>query len=242
MRSARTFELASCLILLAGCAHATLRPTSPESRFERAMRDAERADADEIRTDLVVLATRTPGLVTRESESGPDVLVATWTDGRYYPEAHGTPKTLGHDHVWVTTAPEIRVACSAAARGEQTPRERLREFLGLRPETDHPHIVEFWVPISAMVRPCPDPAVTDSSCRLGEPDTRPLGPTADYAQWFEELEARSYLPNGYPWTRLGYTYDWGEGRDERGASEFLVPVGVTVTIEAVTPVDDYCGP
>jgi hypothetical protein len=29
---------------------------------------------------------------------------------------------------------------------------------------------------------------------------------------------------GYPWTRLGYTYDWGNPRDHEGASEFVLRI------------------
>jgi len=41
------------------------------------------------------------------------------------------------------------------------------------------------------------------------------------------------VPNGYPWTRLGYTYDWNPNSPEVGLSEYIVRGGSTVTVAAV---------
>ena len=43
-----------------------------------------------------------------------------------------------------------------------------------------------------------------------------------------------------PWTRLGYTYDWGESSNHVGLSEFVLAKGASLEVDAVTPVDDYC--
>ncbi len=45
----------------------------------------------------------------------------------------------------------------------------------------------------------------------------------------------------YPWTALGYTYDWGDPLDPRGPSEFVVPGGETVVFESLTDTLEYCG-
>ncbi|MBU6351343.1 MAG: hypothetical protein KGS73_14490 [Chloroflexi bacterium] len=37
----------------------------------------------------------------------------------------------------------------------------------------------------------------------------------------------------YPWTRLGYTYDWSNSASEVGLSEFVVAAGSTVAVEPV---------
>ena len=44
----------------------------------------------------------------------------------------------------------------------------------------------------------------------------------------------------YPWTRLGYAYDWGNPQSEVGLSEFVIKKGALVQIHAVTFIDDYC--
>jgi len=47
---------------------------------------------------------------------------------------------------------------------------------------------------------------------------------------------------GYPWTRLGYTYDWGNPDSEVGLSEFVITAGATIKIENVYETAAYCTP
>ena len=46
---------------------------------------------------------------------------------------------------------------------------------------------------------------------------------------------------GYPWSRLGYTYDWGNPESEVGLSEFVVAAKSKVVIEKVYSNAEYCG-
>ena len=60
---------------------------------------------------------------------------------------------------------------------------------------------------------------------------------APYREWFEARTALSYgEENPYPWTRLGYTYDWHrDAAQRRGLGEFIVPGGTEViAVEQVT--------
>ena len=43
----------------------------------------------------------------------------------------------------------------------------------------------------------------------------------------------------YPWTGLGYTYDWGNPDSEIGLSEFVILGGSTVGVDAVIPTEEY---
>jgi len=45
---------------------------------------------------------------------------------------------------------------------------------------------------------------------------------------------------GYPWTRLGYTYDWGSNAGEIGLSEFVLRAGSAALIQSITATNDYC--
>ncbi len=54
------------------------------------------------------------------------------------------------------------------------------------------------------------------------------------------ISSQSYGENGYPWTRLGYTYDWGNPISEVGLSEFIIDEGATIEIKGVTTNEDYC--
>jgi hypothetical protein len=48
------------------------------------------------------------------------------------------------------------------------------------------------------------------------------------------------IPQGYPWTRLGYTYNWRPGASRYGASEYVVRAGSRVRVLSVAPAAEYC--
>jgi hypothetical protein len=97
-------------------------------------------------------------------------------------------------------------------------------------------IVEFWVAPEYLLRPCPDPAINDCECGLVTDTNAPaltamIGMTTNYVAWFNNtLSTRNYdipggdISNSWPWTRLGYTYDWGQSSNRIvGLSEFVIP-------------------
>ena len=248
MRIASLSALILAVLLSGACAastqgsSATTPPPSEtrEARFARAMQDAELAEPEEV-AGLIVLSADNPDLRTRTREGRTEVLMATMTNGVYYRDSVGRPKRLDHSTVWATAVPEVATFCRALDLEGAPLRARIYEYLGLRPDSAHPDFVEFWVDIAVVVRPCPDPEVTDATCGLGAPSEMPFE-AGTFRTWFEMLAASSYTDTGYPWTRLGYTYDWGVGADEHGASEFLVPKGTEVLIEAVHDAASYCAP
>ena len=84
--------------------------------------------------------------------------------------------------------------------------------------------------------------VTDKACALRFPD----GVSEAHRAWFTNQEQKSYGADGYPWTRLGYTYDWANRRNEGrrqsevGLSELVIRAGATVRVEDVEKTDVYC--
>ncbi|MFO0210323.1 MAG: hypothetical protein ACK53E_05995, partial [Pseudanabaena sp.] len=62
-----------------------------------------------------------------------------------------------------------------------------------------------------------------------------------HLQWFENLRSQSYkTTGGYPWTRMGYTYDWGNPNSEVGLSEFVINTGTAFEVKSVQTTDKYC--
>ena len=61
----------------------------------------------------------------------------------------------------------------------------------------------------------------------------------DYIAWFNANAVYSYCENTYPWTRLGYTYDWAENGEEYGLSEFLLIDGAEVTVEFTKTLEEF---
>jgi len=173
------------------------------------------------------------------------------------------PMTVGRDSLdwqkWVTVVPEVRDSCARWTEEGADVKMRLRQLLGLHPADSVAWFSEMTVPAAAMFRPTVDPAVTtrwpcanglaDASCGLVFPDS--VG--AAHRAWMANQMLSSWqVPNGYPasgqgqpglgypWTRLGYTYNWHPGSPRYGASEYLVRQGAWVNVTSVNSIAAYC--
>lgn len=155
--------------------------------------------------------------------------------------------------VWVTAVPEVRERCQGFSADLEM---RLRQLLGLPPDQEIIHFVVMDVRQGDIFRPAadPDPTTTlpcacpvTAECGRSFPETA----TAEHKQWYVGqmlgryfiVEGFSERPErfGYPWTRLGYTYDWKPGADKYGASEYVVREGATVRVTDIVPYQKYCG-
>ncbi len=64
-------------------------------------------------------------------------------------------------------------------------------------------------------------------------------PDPGYKAWFDGNIVWSYFDSAYPWTRLGYTYDWGGGGNEYGLSEFLIRKDAVVEVEFTLTTEEF---
>lgn len=68
---------------------------------------------------------------------------------------------------------------------------------------------------------------------------------ARYRHWFDHQVLIAYgTSEGYPWTRIGYTYDWGnarqgDSRSKYGVSEFMIPAGTMVEVAFTLALDAF---
>jgi hypothetical protein len=67
---------------------------------------------------------------------------------------------------------------------------------------------------------------------------------ADYIKWFNQSRIDRYystgLYNQYPWTQLGYTYDWNpKNKSHRGLSEFVIGKNKTIYVNKVYTTEEY---
>jgi hypothetical protein len=252
-RLALALALAAPLLLLAACAPAAA-PAGPSPHRAASSTDAIYARA------LANAAMYSPEHVLPLFPIVPDsegnVRVVTLTTVNY----PSGPQRLGHD-LWVTAVPEVRDSCASWTEEELA--MRLRQLLGLRPADSVSHFVEMTVPAAAMFRPTVDPSVTTrwpcpedqvpgGACGLQFPQ----GVAAEHVEWMARQMLSSWqTPNGfpadtasgggrgslgYPWTRLGYTYNWHPGSPRYGASEYLVRGGAEVRVDATHPIRAYC--
>jgi hypothetical protein len=126
---------------------------------------------------------------------------------------------------------------------------RIAKLLGLPPNKDYEILVELWVNPGDLFRPSADPEITDheaeAATKIGDgqwsfrSDQNPFaridetqlfldrigGSAVPFKTWYAE-SAERYAPLNWdaPWTRLGYTYDWGNSKNHVGMSEFIVRI------------------
>jgi hypothetical protein len=104
---------------------------------------------------------------------------------------------------------------------------------------------------SNLFRPCIDPRVTASTCSPGPfPGRLPDFIPEPHRTWIYGQYYGAYAiarPDEYPWTSLGYTFDWAPDESGRarfmkfGESEFVVPQGAQIEItQKPVRTEDYC--
>ncbi len=143
--------------------------------------------------------------------------------------------------LWVTLEPEVRRACQTFPKGQRV--LRTQQLLGLPPmpaKSDSTYFMLLRVERpDGLFRPCtnPDPQAS-GPCT----ESFPIGVSATHVQWMADQMLTSWRwPLGYPWTRLGYTYNWNpEAPSVTGLSEFVLAGGSKVKVLAVVPTEDYC--
>ena len=249
-RRPRTWVLLLFLLVGMGCsgtdrAAAPNRsaPPSPDSLYQTAIADARAATPSDITTTLTPIAPYNDDLMWQSRrDSTRRVLVATWGGADTWPEATAGDTVTATADVWVTAAPQLQQFCRGLDRSGDALTLRLAQRLGLPPDVDYDRFVELWVRPQDLVRPCPDPEVSDRECELSSPVPARHASVSDAHQaWFHELKRTSYGPDGYPFTGLGYTYDWHPATDDVGPSEFVLRPGHPAILHDVQSTSAYCG-
>ena len=240
--------LISLAILLASCAGTTgtttlsTPPTWPPA-YDDAITDARNPEPEEVVHNLIPIAQDNPELQWQDIDNVPHVLMVSLTGNTsYYENSVGKPYNTGNYDTWVTASPEMKDICTSLHLTGKRLKMRLRQLLGLVPDAEVLAFVEFWVKPADLFRPSPDNEIDDTTAGLNLPDDVPSW----YREWFNQLRAGQYFQsvkpdhNAYPWTQLGYTYDWGNPESEQGLSEFVIKKNSQVIIRAIHPFDVYC--
>ncbi len=246
------FFLVSSLAIFAACAGTSgsrdvsgdqqaVSESALQKLYVAAVEDAKDARPDEISYALVPIVARNEKLSWKKSGQGEDlVLTATWTSWTGYDDKIGENVTLERP-IWVTTVPELKDFCEKNRPIFPDMNLRLEQLLGLPPGNGKTRVLELWANPDDLFRPSPDPEITDREAELDFPaSTNFVTVSPDHIAWFTDLKEKSYGPDGYPWTRLGYTYDWGNPESEVGLSEFVIRVGAKVYVHTVTETMEYC--
>lgn len=242
-----------------GCGAATERAPSTaagkddlNALYDEAIHEAAVfAPGDELQ--LVPLAPGADGTFTVTTWAGCRGAGAPNRCGSYVP---ATSVTLKWD-VWVSGGNEVRTRCSTWTGDVVL---QIQELLGMPPpqkpmppETTERQFVTFsGVPATSIFRPCTDPRIDTDHCS-GTTLPASMAPNAppDYYKWFAnqamsawQISPKGQAAAGFPWTRLGYTYNWTPGAPNHyGASEYVISGGskaVTVNVVAVQTAKEFC--
>ena len=271
--------LLSALLLASGCARLARDPlprgTRPSSElllwelYFAAVDNAKYPDRAEISKDLLPLLPSEGKLAWRDGR----VLLVNWTKAEYYSDPsyrRGFEFPL-YGNTWFTLFPVVRDFCTSFEGKDLA--MRLRQRIGLPPDTEDDAFLEVWIRPEDVFRPCPDPEITDSQCQVEIPlvdfpppprdGTQPpwyCPPTGvaprqvggqfqrvfqTHLSWMCSNWTSSYAnedpKENYPWTALGYTYDWGNPEDPLGPSEYVALAGTRVIFERLVKTEAYCG-
>ena len=164
--------------------------------------------------------------------------VSKGTANKYFvPLVNGSkPYNTGSRHLWVSAFPQVQNFCRKIKTANV--RLRLEQFMGLPPTGNKTHFVHVWVKPRDLFRPCYDENVSDTECDY----TLPKNISSEHSKWMNNQLIDAYPKQGtrFPWTRLGYTYDWGNPKGYVGASEYVIKANSDIYVESVTSMGIYC--
>ncbi len=194
--------------------------------YRAAVEDAKTAGPSEVSSGLTPLRADTPGLVWEGEPGHSRLLVMRWIKNSEFDDFIGRDVTLGYD-AFVTVVPEVAEWFRSHHEPATVP--RMEQLLGLPSQNGKTRFVQLWVWPSDLRRPSCDPEVDDTVAQVDFSQ----GVDRRWVRYMNDRTALCYVgPWPYPWTRLGYTYDWGAS-NHVGVSEFIVWPGSRVGVKAV---------
>jgi len=162
------------------------------------------------------------------------VLLLSWHS---YPESYipGEQFTCKYGEMWTFTDKEALLWYDQKGQNITDWELRFEQLLGLPATDSKTHVSAFWVDPEEIIRPAYQPDITSqlSSDLL---DGSALG---EHKEWFDGNAEYSYVTSAYPWTRLGYTYDWQGDETEYGLTEFIILADSVIDVEWTKSFEEF---
>jgi hypothetical protein len=201
-------------------------------------------DSSKINCRLISISDSNTSLVRTTINHETYILAVTWksqiavSKANYKKYVDSAFFNTGNWELWVTVVPELMEKMEKERYNDLN--LRLKQLLGLPPNSSYDYFIEFWVKPDDLFRPCPDREITDKKCEL----CCPVDVDSTDLVWFDECKKERYanpeLFHRYPWSQLGYTYDWDPDVPSHiGLSEFVVKKNSKVKIRGVYPTLEY---
>ena len=217
--------------------------------YSNAMVNASNVVASKIKRNLTAITDDNASLIwrTNPNTGAREVLVTSFMSAYVATNIYHVGQNDLRRDAWITLAPDLKNICQNYTGTNLL--LRMKQVLGLPVTSANDYIVEYYVNPLYLIRPARDPEITDSEAEVAfRTNTICVNMVStNYITWFQStIKSRNYgMTNGvwdaYPWTQLGYTYDWSKtGNNVVGLSEFVVPAsllysaGTTTMVYAVT--------
>ena len=227
-------------LLLAACASAPPQVADGHAAYAAALADAAVASPAKVQP-------------LRPLPKGDSATMVSWVTEQRLPcakEALPCAMQVGADRLWVTLGGEVQALCQSWHLQGDALRSRLEQLLGLPNHSPVQYrktqFVLLEIPRERLERPClgvTEGGASGPVCTMDlQAETSP-----EMRNFVLQQMAAAYVMDnpkgpGYPYTRLGYTYDWAAAAlpSHYGASEFVVAPGTTVKAVRVVATDAYC--
>lgn len=210
-----------------------------QSIYQKAIANAAYPEPKEIDSNLIAITDNNPNLIWKTINNEKYLLVVSWKqDASYYKKSLDTIYNTGTRPIWISTAPELKNRFKKLHPTDTV--SRLNQLLGLTPNSAYKYFIEFWVKPADLFRACPDKDITDKYCSTCFPNNV----DEDHKKWINETRINSYygceLYSQYPWTQLGYTFDWNpSNKSHIGLSEFVIGYNKNIYVKAIYTNHDY---
>ena len=172
--------------------------------------------------------------------------MVTWVsenylDGYLNSLSNKKPFSVNGFDMWLSAVPDLKEFCKNQKFKDSTALDlRLEQLQGLPSSSNNDYFVELKVSKEDLYRPSHDSSIL--SARYFPDDS--IRGSAKYTNWYKKKLQSSYSQeNKFPWTRQGYTYDWGNPYSEIGLSEFVIPGSINsakVLVTGIYTTEQYC--
>lgn len=240
-------SLFACIIVLlgftiTGCSKDDdddLTPTPDLNElYALSIKDAMVDNGSEAIDSLWPIAASNPNLQWKTIHGQTYVLMATFMKyPESYPAGDSITTTWGDGWFFIPTQMQRKLGPGFTPTSDTI--LRISQVLGLPPVNSQSNtsIAQVWVHAERLFRPAGDTAITTTTTGSTLVSTVP----AEYRAWFNNNIIYSYYrplnaPTDYyyPWTRLGYTYDWAPTGNRVGLSEYVLKANSGCWVEKTT--------
>lgn len=217
--------------------------------YTKGLKEAQNPVPASVHSGLWTVSPDNKNLVWKTIDGKPYVLTVTWkADTTYYTRNRNDnggatfyTYNTGNYPIWVTLAPQMK-NLHLGGLNDKKLNNRLRQLLGLPPVANYAYFLEIWVSPDDLFRPCFDPAVSPNVCEFTP--SKADAARGDYMCWLYQYIYDSYsdpdMMKRYPFTHLGYTYDWSpKNKSHVGLSEFVIGKNKDIYIRKVYTTRGY---